>query len=513
MPSGTPPTRAKSEDNHMLPPDSFFHEDGDTEGAMRRSIEREFHSALPESCHIPYLNSPQESEDAGHANSPPISSFDDVNGGSWRDAPNPRCHASFGDQGVTATVGAFGQLLQFSTFLGVGSSGVFSADHISTHEPYEASSRARDLQKLSDEPFHFGPIPSHDVSYGLKFPDLVLKLNAGPHLTWTHWRWPRYEYSLGDFERHPNLKLTIQWMVHEKTVLQQCTFQNYGNKSVNLEVRFSKSMVIRDLDYHDSQSSFKKKAADRDTGIDPQAHGCVCVQTLNASSTDNPQSAPENSGRISVIAALAIYGKVHRLGINAPQRWKLRLRPSEPDGQPRTLEMTAAYRMQQLTIPNTDWKVPVIPWEDMKVIELLWKQQSSQGSPVGPPGSFGEPTSGMAYTHARKRKYSNSDGIKHYKNIRLAKDNMDGVTGPRQVRSFPAEPPVGTPDASLSPQSHLNFATRRHLEHILSVCVVPATPNGDSSFLPETLDSDEVKAVALTCGDLSGHRICWSASL
>ncbi|ROW14043.1 hypothetical protein VPNG_04042 [Cytospora leucostoma] len=56
--------------------------------------------------------------------------------GIWHEAPNSKCHASFGDQGTTASVGAFGQLLQFSDYLGIGTTGMFSADHKETDEPY-----------------------------------------------------------------------------------------------------------------------------------------------------------------------------------------------------------------------------------------------------------------------------------------------------------------------------------------------------------------------------------------
>ena len=47
---------------------------------------------------------------------------------------------------------------------------------------------------------------------------------------------------------------------------------------------------------------------------------------------------------------------------------------------------------------------------------------------------------------------------------------------------------------------HLDFIMRRNLEHILSVCSIP------------TLQSYE-DGIALTCGDISGHRIVNSASL
>lgn len=72
--------------------------------------------------------------------------------------------------------------------------------------------------------------------------------------------------------------------------------------------------------------------------------------------------------------------------------------------------------------------------------------------------------------------------------------------------------PRGSPD--ISAQEHIEFAVRRNLEHILSVCAIPIT----LSF-PEKTDSDphpdiqdNVLPVALTCGAMSGHRVCTSAS-
>jgi hypothetical protein len=46
-------------------------------------------------------------------------------------------------------------------------------------------------------------------------------------------------------------------------------------------------------------------------------------------------------------------------------------------------------------------------------------------------------------------------------------------------------------------QPHLEFMIRRNLEHILSVCSIP---------IPD-------KGIALTCGDMSGHRLVTSATL
>lgn len=56
--------------------------------------------------------------------------------------------------------------------------------------------------------------------------------------------------------------------------------------------------------------------------------------------------------------------------------------------------------------------------------------------------------------------------------------------------------------------ARLNFALRRNLEHILSVCSVPvAEPSAAAAA------SDKIPLIALTCGDVSGHRISTAASL
>lgn len=60
-----------------------------------------------------------------------------------------------------------------------------------------------------------------------------------------------------------------------------------------------------------------------------------------------------------------------------------------------------------------------------------------------------------------------------------------------------------------SPHETLDFMIRRNLQHILSVCSIPVTcvvPD------PETGIQREMEAIALTCGDVSGHRISSAAS-
>lgn len=104
--------------------------------------------------------------------------------GIWEDAPNRECHASIGDQGTTASVSCYGNLIQMSQFLGAGQSGVFSTDHKLTEEPYYILSRADDLDVLGSG--------LDRLSFGVSLPDRYRPSHA-PKVRWVNWRWPRYE--------------------------------------------------------------------------------------------------------------------------------------------------------------------------------------------------------------------------------------------------------------------------------------------------------------------------------
>jgi hypothetical protein len=56
---------------------------------------------------------------------------------------------------------------------------------------------------------------------------------------------------------------------------------------------------------------------------------------------------------------------------------------------------------------------------------------------------------------------------------------------------------------SFADETHLNFILRRNLEHILSVCSIPVGEPSENGIVP----------IALTCGDITYHRIMAGASL
>ncbi|KAL1870727.1 hypothetical protein Daus18300_005047 [Diaporthe australafricana] len=431
------------------------------------------------------------------------SPFRDEDVGSWQATPNTTCHASFGDQGATATVGAFGQLLQFSQYLGAGSSGIFSVDHIGVHKPCQVLERQRDIQKLSQQPFHFGPTSSE--YYGLRFPDL-LEPDAEPQLQWTYWRWPRHLYSLGAFKYYPNLKLTIQWMVHEKVVLQQCLLENHGKDNISLDARFSKSMVIRDLDHINPESELNEtSASEHDSKRGPQGYSWVCMHRFPGTTT-----GPINSTGVFVISSVAIDGEVKIFeDKTTSQTWHLDVKGrgnAEARGQPQTLQVITAYKMSHLDTREADWNAAIIPFENMNIDHFLRTQIPLCPLSLSIPASF-EKTG--AESERASEEFSPGD---------IINPPEDAASTERVY----VEAPAGIPDKS-SPRAQLEFAIRRNLEHILSVSTVrvPLVDFDTSADdkLPEELHERtladalrNVDAVAFTCGDMSGHKICWSAS-
>jgi hypothetical protein len=188
----------------------------------------------------------------------------DATHSTWESPPNPLCAASFGDSGMTATVNAYGLLMQFGDYLGIGSSGLFTADHDYVSEPYWIISRAEDLDGMTR-----APSLRHE-SYGLSLSGsgFSLKPNEQPKLSWKQWRWPCFKYGPEQFNGS-STSLTVDWMVNEKTeknektLLQKCILETSANEDSEIAIKFLKNLRIRDLDHmasnYDTRFNNKEK--------------------------------------------------------------------------------------------------------------------------------------------------------------------------------------------------------------------------------------------------------------
>lgn len=607
---------------HKLPP--WCNDEAVTPAAVLKFIYN-----LNDLSHDPDTNSQQEpnkSKNTGFGGFPPVQQLRGVEHGIWQDSPSSGCYASFGDQNMTATVGTFGQLLQFSGYLGAGSSGMFSVDHAMVPEPYLVKGRAEILHELSQQPFHCGRVYSDGLyeglfrrlqHYGLRFPGLDMTPKMQPKLSWVHWRWPSHEYLPGSFPGNPDLKLTIQWMIRDRTLLQRCILENYGKQDYNIDLDFCKSMLIRDLDHLNPRYKFNEEGyGDHDARPGPGGYSWVCVHKLNPvahvegtamkdpvqstptstqssnfeTASHNSLQAPQdvapssasipteashtgastsfnvpNSGQqggilldpplqdkgvldhepdtsthpsterirkskhnfndreasspnpyaICVISSVAIDGKVKKFGDSLSlQSWKLVVKGDALRKQtqpPSALEVTAAYKIELLENSKIDWEDYVIPYANMRVGKLLQEQQPERPVRICVPTATKDPTPDVEQGTGKNL---SGGSMKASEDTNLPQHCKNDGRKCTQPPYPPFKPPIGTPGILPArpgrgvPQNHLEFAARRNLEHILSVCAVQVTTQSH-----QTTVASAPPAIALTCGDMSGHMISWSASL
>ncbi|KAF7942167.1 hypothetical protein EAE99_000217 [Botrytis elliptica] len=306
----------------------------------------------------------------------------------WESHPDHECYSSFGDGGTTATVNAFGQLMQFSTYLGPGKSGMFSVDHTSISIPYYASRRADELNDMSRARNR------GNMTYGVYAPNLILEDNLVRK--YVHCRWPRYEYE------SEKAKLVNQWMVHDGVVLQQWRFTNLDTEEISTKVVFSKDMPM--------------------------------------------------DSSIGVILSVFIDGVAVKFDSN--EEWTLTVKGNQ------TTEFVVAYKLvySKSEISN-DWKQFLVAADEADISRLLLNEfESTRYRPI-PLFSVGA--------------------------------SMPNIS-PRESIAWDKI------------KSNFDFIFQRHLEHLLTVCAIPIT---------SCQGSIDTSAVALTCGDVSAHRICISASL
>ncbi|KAI1392344.1 uncharacterized protein F4822DRAFT_425554 [Hypoxylon trugodes] len=333
----------------------------------------------------------------------------DEESSAWHDCLEPQCSFSFGDNGTTATVNAFGRLMQFSSFMNIGHTGMFAADQERTEEPCDPWARAKTLEALTLSR------DSEGFSYGLRFDNL--NFAAQPERKYVHSRWPRYEFENEQFG------MAVQWMVSEGIILQQCVVTNRCKDDELLKFAFDKKMRIRDLDHldvHYRYNEYKEQPSDKVnvSSKGPNGYSWTCTHAFDTDA-------------VGVVVSISVDG--------IPCLWDDSFTWHHVLKGFDTIEITTAYKMIPLNGFNTDWREFLIPADKIDVDSMLQAEQFC----------------------------------------------------PLELDIFPIQ---------LS--GSLNGIFQRNLEHILSVCAIPTV----------RVQGKDVRAVALTCGDISAHRIFTSAS-
>lgn len=412
--------------------------------------------------------------------------------------------------------------------------------------------RAWDLENKHDYLRPFIILPPIDSLGGSSVP---------PEVKWVNWKWPRYEYPRTD----EGLRITIQYMVHEGIVLQQVIVQNLSDVSVELELpyKLQPELFIRDLDFMNPDYEFNNpfKSTEKDSKDywylpGPGGYGHVLVNQLempqrnddtpvavtstktgsnfdiqnaedaDAQTTPSPatktdathaksdarktsieqqerQKFSEQPPGIASLITMFVNGRaVRKRGATAKggqaEKWKM---PSEEDtdstasvkktlktqGQ---LEIIVAYKLMETSQTEGDWRKFVISAKDANINEYLRDEVEKFWKTV--------PISALRLSQVDQENTNPAQPTA----VQDTGKQRDLETQGRQREALSGELRLG----SARPEMFLEYLAWRHLEHILSVCAVPMCVSDPEGNTP-------LQLVALTCGDMAGHRVCTSASL
>lgn len=384
-----------------------------------------------------------------------------------------------------------------------------------TSEPYYGDIRSGDLDELSTEPDYI------DKCLGLYLPPELYPIDSClPDVKWVNWRWPRYEWTTRS--RDSKLNVVSQFLVHNNVVLHQLTLQNSSDQSIQApDFKLNENSYIWDMDhvnffYGFRTDPFRQRNAPNGRGkvvIQDQSdrleseQGSVNGAGSDSSSVRNSTHGPSNSQaakrdvseKQAVASVMSVYvnGKAHDFDGDPEFERKHTI----PAGE--TLEIVAAYKLILVSIEKkhgesdeqANWRNFLISATEADVSRILRNECQAQHDldlSMTAPG------------------------------IKVQSGQAAAPGSEPQASNVPETPSVPSPQTSQEQgkyRSNVEYLARRHLEHILSVCAVPLSP--PALFQKEDAlraERQEVKIkdderVALTCGDISGHRVCTSASL
>lgn len=246
-------------------------------------------------------------------------------------------------------------------------------------------------------------------------------------------------------------KVINQWMVHDGVVLQQWRFTNLDTEEISTKIVFSKDMLIRDVQFQNSDDfSFNRENSHHFLG--PESYSWIFLHELSQDDSTNTEEARPMDNSIGVVVSVFIDGVAMKFHSN--EEWNLTIKIKQ------TIEVVVAYKLIYSTSEvSKDWKRFLVAADEADVSKLLLNEFESIQYRSMSLFSVGKSTSNVSSGESE------------------AWDKM---------------------------KINFDFILQRHLEHLLSVCAVPITSLQCSS---------NMSAVALTCGDISAHRICVSASL
>ncbi|OJD33747.1 mg2+ transporter zinc transport protein [Diplodia corticola] len=406
-------------------------------------------------------------------------------------ARNRRSYVSFGSEGTTASVNASGHIMQISRYLGYGRSGFFSADQKGTRKPFYVDTRKQHLMELAKDPF-----AGFRLDLLQAFEGLVDYKQCKPSVKFIHDRWPwfnirdsrgrkdnphpeeqghrsekqreekdnPYPEEQGVQESNKQRKekniayattFSVQYFCHNGTIFQRhlVEFDKTEFPSPDLSrLRLDAAACIRNLDFvHDTDFNDDDESPYRSG---PNHRSLIVVHKMNRNMAND----------------MGIDNDVYSKG-SGPKAAALIITPFT-EGR--------AQKVTQLGEADSSW-----------YIELDKKAEDA----IKESGKLDITLAYRLQLIEEDQKWENSTVPGH----RMTSMGEAILSESSLFRKI-----------IFSRNEHLDFVIRRNLEHTLSVCSVPILQSPVLGHTDEDLDN---LAVALTCGDISGHRVSTRASV
>lgn len=442
--------------------------------------------------------------------------------------PCPPSYASFGDTGTTVSVNAYGHIMQISRYLGVGLSGFFCVDLESYPRPYYVQSRMEKLMsssRTSDEGIRLDLFEWED------FPN-------APELGFMYDRWPRYvfkniprEKDKKKTEKKASVKvdendfwLSTQYFCSENTVVQTYLLRDCNDKDSDRTVKLrqlqlAQNIVIRTVNFVDGSSYDEYPQR-------PNFPQYVCASkdhmfVIRKIPDDILKEGKKSKKQLPPVAvALQISPFINNRPADIDDKYCITVE-EEQYNLPH-LEITIMYKFQLLSKDQLQVLDDIKPMDsassegkqvdyndakseaDTEVDETLplnsthdalQKVEAAANSLTQAPMEQREDTTLMENT-GQPTEDGNNDRQSRKDTSCLADCFQSAKQALKSMQEQFCENPKFRKIA-FSQNRFLDFIFRRNLEHILSVCSIPV---GD----------DEM---AVTCGDISGHRVGPRASL
>ncbi|OJD31647.1 mg2+ transporter zinc transport protein [Diplodia corticola] len=418
--------------------------------------------------------------------------------------------ASFGDNGTTASVNAYGNLIQLTRYLAAGRSGFFAVNSKRTPEPYIVPWR---IKYLLDDLNHA------ESGIGLRLcskPEVPT-----PKLDFVFDRWPRFTTKMS------GLKIECQYAVKDGTIIQHYSIEREETSSshslphmvidvANLSIidcegkaffnqynsRFDSYHMVEGLDslgfivahefppgYHESVQCTNVHNASRRPSISEEE----VVDVVQNGENGTPSADPDHPGRSEA-------------GSNDGR--SMHGQSAKGDGETGHDNQKASDQAKARK-PSAVGVIMSLFINDQAVsTRQYFPKPAGSGSKIDLE-SLLSATNTVRITMAYRLQLLSSSA-NHWES---------SVITASQASIADAMTASYVPELKLSSSPKLDFVLRRNLQHILAVCSIetsdhPIWGSQGRETPSRKVDSEkeEGKAIALTCGDLSGHHIVTSAS-